>query len=1110
MANKQRIFITLLLISSLFISCKKAMPLFSLQQPDITGIHFQNTLPVDDSTFNILDYIYYFNGGGVATGDINNDGLIDIFFTSNMGDNKLYLNKGNFVFEDITNKAGVKGISNWKTGVTMADVNGDGLLDIYVCAVGDFKTLKGKNELYINNGNLTFTESGAAYGLAVTAFSTQATFFDYDKDGDLDMFLTCHSVHSVESVKNATERTAYSPQSGDKLFKNEQKNGKVFFKEVTHEAGIYNSSIAYGLNVIVGDFNNDNWDDIYVSNDFHENDYYYINNKNGTFSEMNEKAFGHESRFSMGSDVADLNNDGWLDIVTVDMLPKDEKVLKSSASDDPFDIYRFKMSNGYHTQYSRNCLQLNTGGGNFFSEIGLYSGMESTDWSWCPLAADFDNDGIKDLFITNGIVKRPNDLDYVKFANGPTVFKSLENTRSADKMAIDKMPSGKVPNYMFQGQKKLKFIDRSQAWGFAAPTLSNGAAYADLDNDGDLDIIINNINSPAMIYKNNSREQNKQNYLDIQLTGSGNNTNALGAKVIIKNKSGLQLNYITGSRGFLSASTNIIHFGLGQQTTVDTVQVIWPLGKTMSLTNVQVNQRLHLKEQDAAVTGINLLPTSSSVNASMLFKDITSEAGILWKHNENDFVDFNVQPSIPHMVSTQGPKVAVADVNNDGLDDFFICGARDQASALFIQNKNGVFIEQQRALFAADSVSEAVNALFFDANGDGYPDLYVSCGGNEFWGNEKQIQDRLYLNNGKGQFTRSNGLPLFYGNNSVAVAADFDRDGDMDLFVGGRVISKRYGDIPTSYLLVNDGKGNFKIAPDAIAPHLNKTGMVTDAVWTDINRDGWPDLAIVGEWMPVTLFINNKGKLKDITTAEGLENTTGLWQSIKAEDIDNNGYPDLLVGNWGENSKLKTNEAYPLTMYAGDMDNNGSFDQVLAVAKEGKYYTFSNKEDIEKQFPGIIRKQFEGYAQMAGLTVQEIFGEHLKTMAKLTANTLFTSIVWNDGKSLKIERMPDPFQWFPVFAWSVADFDKNGYKDILAAGNFYGVIPFEGRYDAGYGQILLYKNNKEHNTLSPFEAGLKLDGEVRSIQALRTINKRMIYLVARNNDTPKMIEMTRK
>ncbi|MBC7424822.1 MAG: VCBS repeat-containing protein, partial [Ferruginibacter sp.] len=362
MTNKQRIFITLLLISSLFISCKKVMPLFSLLQPDITGIHFQNTLPVDDSTFNILDYIYYFNGGGVATGDINNDGLIDIFFTSNMGDNKLYLNKGNFIFEDITDKAGVKGISNWKTGVTMADVNGDGLLDIYVCAVGDFKTLKGKNELYINNGNLSFTESAAAYGLAVTAFSTQATFFDYDKDGDLDMFLTCHSVHSVESVKNATERTAYSPQSGDKLFKNEQKNGKVFFKEVTHEAGIYNSSIAYGLNVIVGDFNNDNWDDIYVSNDFHENDYYYINNKNGTFSEMNEKAFGHESRFSMGSDVADLNNDGWLDIVTVDMLPKDEKVLKSSASDDPFDIYRYKMSNGYHTQYSRNCLQLNTGG----------------------------------------------------------------------------------------------------------------------------------------------------------------------------------------------------------------------------------------------------------------------------------------------------------------------------------------------------------------------------------------------------------------------------------------------------------------------------------------------------------------------------------------------------------------------------------------------------------------------------------------------------------------------------------------------------------------------------------------------------------------------------
>ncbi|MEP7144344.1 MAG: VCBS repeat-containing protein, partial [Ferruginibacter sp.] len=932
MKYKYKALTVFLLMSLLVVSCKRSAPLFSLMEPGKTGIHFQNSLPVNDTTFNILDYIYYFNGGGVATGDINNDGLIDIFFTSNLGGNKLYLNKGNFIFEDITEKAGVKGLADWKTGVTMADVNGDGLLDIYICAVGNFKNLKGRNELYINNGartgkgadEVTFTESAEAYGLAVTAFGTQASFFDYDKDGDLDMFLACHSVHSVESFKSAKGRMDSSQQSGDKLFINEQKDGKFHFREVTAEAGIYNSATGYSLNVIVGDFNNDNWDDIYVSNDFHENDYYYLNNKNGTFSETNEKAFGHESRFSMGSDVADFNNDGWLDIITMDMLPKDEKVLKSSASDDPFDIYKYKMNYGYHTQYSRNCLQLNVGGGSYFSEVGLYSGIEATDWSWSPLAADFDNDGFKDLFITNGIVKRPNDLDYVKFTSDPPVSQLLVKGKTADKQAIDKMPSGKVANFMFQGQQDMRFTDRTKDWGFDEPSLSNGAAYADLDNDGDLDLIINNINSPAMIYKNNSREKNKQAFLDIQLAGSGYNTNGYGAKVIIKTRGKLQLNYLTGSRGFLSASTKIIHFGLGQEKNIDSLQVKWPSGKTQQLSDVKVNQRLVLNEQNAVFEKKIFLPTDSLNNGSLLLKDLTDEKGIDWKHQENNFVDFNVQQLIPHMVSTQGPKIAVADLNKDGLDDFFVCGARDQASALFIQNKDGTFGSQQQDLFSEDAINEDVNALFFDANGDGYPDLYVASGGNEFWGNEKALQDRLYINNGMGKFTKSDGLPLFYGNTSVAVAADFDKDGDMDLFVGGRVISRRYGDTPPSYLLINNGKGNFSIAPDAIAHGLNKVGMVTDAVWTDKNMDGWPDLVVVGEWMPITIFLNNKGKLENKTDAEGLGKTSGLWQSVKAEDIDDNGFPDLLVGNWGENSKLKASAGYPLEFYVGDIDGNGA------------------------------------------------------------------------------------------------------------------------------------------------------------------------------------------
>lgn len=1093
----------LLLLSLVFPSCKRPSPLFSLLEPDKTGVRFENSVPINDSAFNILDYIYYFNGGGVATGDVNNDGLVDLFFTSNLGSNKLYLNKGNFVFQDITLKAGVQGSSNWKTGVTMADVNADGLLDIYVCAVGDFKSRKGRNELYINKGNLVFTESAASYGLAVTGFCTQASFFDYDKDGDLDLFLACHSVHSAESFKNAAARTGSSPQSGDKLFINEEKEGAAYFREVTREAGIYNSALGYGLNVIIGDFNNDNWDDIYVSNDFHENDYYYLNNRNGTFCEMNDKAFGHESRFSMGSDAADFNNDGWPDIVTMDMLPMDEKVLKSSASDDPFDIYKYKMSFGYHTQYSRNCLHLNVGGGLYFSEIGLYSGIESTDWSWCPLAADFDNDGIKDLFVTNGIVKRPNDLDYVKFATDSSIFPLLQQGKTADRMAIEKMPSGKLANYMFQGRQDMRFTDKSQEWGLDEPALSNGAAYADLDNDGDLDLVINNINSPATIYKNNSREKNGQHFLDVQLTGTGYNTFCYGAKVVIKNRGGLQLNYLTGSRGFLSASTQIIHFGLGRETNVDTLEVIWPSGKMRQLLHVLADQRLVLKE-DAGDGKDVFLPAGSPGTGRALFRDVTNEKGIAWKHQENNFVDFNVQALLPHMVSTQGPRIAVADINRDGLDDFFVCGARDQPGAVFIQKTDGTFRQEPEEVFAADAICEDVNAVFFDANGDGHPDLYVVSGGNEFWGEEKALQDRLYINDGSGKLTRSGGLPLFFGNKSVAVAADLDKDGDQDLFVGGRSVARSYGTTPRSYILINDGKGNFSIASDNIAPGLAKIGMVTDAAWTDKNRDGWPDLVIVGEWMPITIFMNNKGRLADRTVAEGLDKTSGLWQSVKTEDIDGNGFPDLLVGNWGENSKLKASPDHPLELYVGDIDGNGSADQILCVAKEGRNYPFSGKEDLEKQFP-FIRKQFEGYSEMAGLTVDEIFGNRLSSMNLLRANGLSTTLLRNSGKTYTLERMPDALQWFPVFAWVVRDWDGDGSKDLLAAGNFYGVTPYEGRYDAGFGQVLLNKSNV-WITPSPLVSALKLEGEVRMIQPLKAGGGQWVYLVARNNDSLKVIE----
>ena len=582
----------------LFFGCnKKPATLFNSLPASYTGIDFQNSI-ADNDSFNILDYLYYYNGGGVAIGDINNDGLPDIYFTSNRGSNKLYLNKGNLHFEDITEKAGVQGKGNWKTGVTLADVNGDGLLDIYVSEVGGYKSLTGRNELFINNGNLTFTERAHEYGLDVEGFNTQASFFDYDNDGDLDMFLVNHSVHSTESYGPGSERNVHNDMSGDKLFRNDRNGSSIKFTEVTAQAGIYSSALGYGLNVMTADLNNDGWADIYVSNDFHENDYYYINNKNGTFSEINQTAFGHESRFSMGSDIADLNNDGWDDIITLDMLPEDEKILKSSTGDDPLDIYNYKMAQGYHHQYSKNCLQLNTGAGRSFSDISLYAGIAATDWSWSPLAADFNNDGIKDIFISNGILKRPNDLDFLKFISNSYVAKELQNSRSEDKLAISKMPEGKINNYIFQGTDSLKFIDRTYEWGFNKPSFSNGAAYADLDNDGDIDIVINNINEKASVYENRSNEIGHSHYINLSLKGNAPNTFAIGAKVLIKCKGNLQSSYITATHGFESASLGSVHFGTGNNTLIDTIEIIWPDKQTQILTNVKTDQVLSVKQKD--------------------------------------------------------------------------------------------------------------------------------------------------------------------------------------------------------------------------------------------------------------------------------------------------------------------------------------------------------------------------------------------------------------------------------------------------------------------------------------------------------------------------------
>lgn len=1073
--------------------------LFSLVPPQASGVTFVNDLP-EDSTFNILNYLYYYNGGGVAAGDIDNDGLADLYFTSNIGTDRLYRNKGNYRFEDITERAGVGAQEGWTSGVTMADVNGDGHLDIYVSGVS-YRAMRGRNVLYVNDGDATFTDRTAEYGLEHVGYSTQATFFDYDADGDLDMYLLNSSVHSERGASARPQRDIPHPRAGDRLFRNDGNR----FTDVSRKAGIYSGVEGYGLGVVASDLNLDGCIDLYVANDFQENDFLYYNRCDGTFSESIGRGTGHTSRFSMGVDAADVNNDGRPDIAVADMLPEREDILKTSANAESVELFELRLKAGYHAQYARNTLQLNRGGGRF-SDVGYLAGVFATDWSWAPLFADLDNDGRKDLFITNGIYRRPNDLDYISHVSTAGVQATLgEKITTANLALLQRMPQVPLPNYAYRNDGDLRFTNMAEQWGLAQPGFSNGAVYVDLTNSGALDLVVSNVNAPASIYRNRAREINGHHYVQLRLDGEARNRAGIGARVLLWAGGMMQMLEQMPTRGFQSSVEARLHFGLGRASSVDSLIVIWPDRRFQVLTRLPVDRSIVLSQRDAA--GSYRPPAAPSP----LFADETRRAGVDFVHRENNFPDFHREPLIPHQLSTEGPALAVGDVNGDGLDDIFIGGAKWQPAVLFVQLRDGRFRASPQAAFVTDSLHEDVDAAFFDADNDGDQDLYVVSGGNEFTGDDEALLDRLYRNDGRGNFRRDReALPRFYHNGSCVAVGDFNADGHPDLFVGSRAVPGRYGMTPRSYLLQNDGNGRFADVTSTMAPGLADAGMVTSAAWLDQTGDGRLNLIVVGEWMPVRFFRLELGRLRDRTAESGLAATTGWWNSVQVADLNGDGRQDLVLGNLGLNSYIKASREQPARLYVRDFDRNGTLEQILTTYKNGVSYPVAGRDDIIRAIPSL-RGRYPSYASFGASRAEEIFlsGE-LRAASMREARTFATSVAMDDGDgSFRLQALPAEAQFAPVYTSLVDDFDGDGGADILLGGNFFGVPPWRGRYDASYGTLLRGVGGGRFGAIDIGESGLVIEGQVRDIKSFRSADGGRSLAVARNNATLQILRLNK-
>ena len=1092
-------FLCILLIYSCNNTSNDSGKAFQIVKHNKTGINFSNDLPLDGD-LNILNYIYYFNGGGVAAGDINNDELVDLYFTGNQVSNKLYINKGDFKFEDIT-KSSKTNTTTWTSGAAMVDINADGWLDIYVCVSGSPDANERKNQLFINQKDGTFNEMAEAYNLADTSYSTQAAFFDYDLDGDLDMYLLNH-MHKMQGLNTPKKKKINGEsENTDKLYRNNGSgnNGHPIFEDVSKEAGI--TIEGFGLGVGISDINQDGFPDVYVSNDFVSNDVLYINQGNGTFKNEIETSIKHQSHNGMGNDIADINNDGFLDILVLDMLPATNAKKKTMLNKPNYDFFEYGKYIGYQPQYMRNTLQLNNGLNSNkpqFSEIGQLSGVSSTDWSWAGLFADFNLDGNKDLYITNGYLKDMTDLDFIVYRKRHSMFKTKQKADSMYLASINKLPEIKQQNYFYKNNGDLTFKDVSKEWTAAAPTFSNGAVYADLDNDGDLDIITNNLNEVATVLKNTTAETSKNKHLTVQLKGSKNNPNGIGAKVWVYSNERIQFAENNTTRGFQSAMAPLLHFGFSENTPIDSLKVTWFDGKSEVLKNITLNSKLVLNYEKAK--------DESKINQTQpktLFTEITNKTKLQFNQKELVFPDFKREPLIPQNYSNNGPAITVADVNGDNLDDVYIGGSFDYSGKLFKQKANGTF----------DSISmpfekshEDMGSLFFDADNDGDNDLYVVSGSSEIF-DKGYHQDRLYINDGKGNFSKSDNLPKINSSGSSVIASDYDKDGDLDLFVAGRVVPGKYGESPKSYLLNNEN-GTFKDVANSMFEN-SKLGMISSALWTDYNNDGWIDLMLVGEWMPITIYKNNNGKLSEKVE---LENSTGWWNSVNGGDFDNDGDIDYIVGNLGENSIFKASETYPITLALGDFGKDRKIDPIISTYSkdaDGEYrsYPFVSRDLLADQMV-FVKNKFSTYQQYASATIKDIALD--TPYSTLNVTNLKSVYVENLGNgTFKIHDLPIQAQFAPIMGTTISDFDLDGNLDVLLVGNFYQNEVGYGQYDASLGVYLKGDGNGQFQFENFDTTGFMVDGDARALTQVTTTNGNLV-LATQNNDDLKVFKVETK